>query len=207
MFKRFLTAVMLTMLPGLALAQVNVVPQIGLNTQNVRQQTFSAVSIALVPAASATDILCISPGATKSIYLKNITISGTAGTAVTTPVVLLRRNTALDSGGTAATGTALPVAGAMYSSNAASTATLTAYTANPTINDSSPTYLRAAVLGIPLSSAAIAQTLNMSFGTNVEEYDQEGLLLKNTTQQACINLNAVSISSGSLTTWLEWTEQ
>lgn len=189
------------------MAQVNAVPQVGLITSNLRQQTYSAVSIALVPAAAATDIFCISPGTSKSVYVKMISVGGSAGTAITTPVVILRRNTAVDTGGTAATGTALPVAGAMYSTNAASTATLTAYTANPTINDASPTYIRVAPAGLPLGAAGTAAPAQFFFGTYVEEFNQPLRLGAGTTQQMCVNLNGVTISSGSLVISMEWTEE
>ena len=47
------------LLSSSALAQITV-PQVGVNQANVREQTYSAVSVALVPAASATDVFCIS---------------------------------------------------------------------------------------------------------------------------------------------------
>jgi hypothetical protein len=205
--KLLLGAVAGMLLASSAEAQVNAVPQFGVNTENLRHNTFSAISVALVPAASATDVWCISAGASKNIYLEAINISGTAGTAVTTPVVLLRRNTALDSGGTAATGLALPVGGGHnYSQNGTSSAVLTAYTANPTVNDASPTYLRAAELALPTSSATLTQNLLFPIGTAASEYDQEFILAKGTTQQICINLNGTSVSSGSLVIWAEWAE-
>lgn len=201
---------LLSVVAGLAFAtsahaQVNTVPVTGLNLGNLRQQTFSAVSIGLVPAASATDIWCIAASSAKTVSISQITVSGVATTAVTTPVVILRRNTAVDSGGTAATGIALPVAAANQLGQTSS-AVLSAYTANPTINDASPSYLRAGVIGIPTSAAAIAQVLTYSFGTGVEEYDQQAVLVKGSTQQLCVNLNAVSITAGSLAISAEWVE-
>jgi hypothetical protein len=60
------------LLVGAALAQVNTVPQIGVDTAIVKQNTYSAVSIGLVPAASATDIFCISGSSTKAISINPI---------------------------------------------------------------------------------------------------------------------------------------
>lgn len=202
--KAFLAGAALLTLGGALSAQVNVVPQIGVSTDTLRKSTYGAISIGLVPAASATDIFCISGSATKTVTVRRLILSGTAGTAVTTPVVLLRR-VSLDTGGTAATSTALPVAGAFDSNNATATAVLTAYTANPTIVDSSPTYLAAPAVAFATTTTANAAT-EYVFGTNVDGYDQS-LVLRGATQQLCLNLNAVSVSSGVLATSIEWTEQ
>ena len=187
-----------------AMAQVNVVPQVGVNTANLRLNTYGSISIGLVPVASATDIWCMSGSASKTIIIHRLIISGTAGTAITTPVVILRR-VSLDTGGTPATTTALPVAGKYDSTNATATSVLTAYTANPTIVDSSPTYLAAPAISFPVTTGAIAPT-EINFGGWPDPYDQ-GLVLRGAAQQVCLNLNAVSISSGVLAISSEWTEQ
>ena len=202
---RFFLSILVGMaLGGVALSQVNVVPQVGLNTANLRQNTYGAISIGLVPAASATDIFCISGSATKAVTIRRVVLSGTAGTAVTTPVVFLRR-VSLDTGGTAATSTALPVAGSFNSNSPAATAVLTAYTANPTIVDSSPTYLFAPAVSFPVTTTA-TEADEYNFGTSVDAYDM-GLNLVGAAQQLCLNLNGVSITSGVLAISIEWVEQ
>lgn len=186
---------------------VNYVPSIGNNCSNVRQPTFSAISRGLVPPSSATDIFCISGSTTKTIVIDRIEISGTAGTLVSVPITLLRR-ASLNTGGTAATGAALPVASANNTSNATSTAVLTAYTAVPTIVDTSPLYFRSGWVTLPTTAAGtVINTLQWGFGTSVEAYNQHLDILKNTAQQACLNLNSVSVSSGVLDISIEWTEQ
>lgn len=193
-----------------ALAQscgVNFTPQLGITCANVRQTTYSAVSRGLVPPSSATDIFCISGSTTKNIVIDRIEISGTAGTLVSAPLTLLRR-ASLDTGGTAATGAALPVASAHNTTNTAATAVLTAYTAVPTIVDTSPLYFRSTWLTLPTTAAGtIINPVIWSFGTSVEMFDQHLDILKNTAQQACLNLNSVSVSSGVLDISIEWTEQ
>ena len=52
-------------LTSAALAQ-NTVPQIGVNTATIREQTYSASAVGLAPAASATDIFCISGSSSKA---------------------------------------------------------------------------------------------------------------------------------------------
>lgn len=189
-----------------AFAQVNVVPQVGVESGIVKQATYSAASIGLVPAASATDIFCISGGATKNISIKRISISGTAGTLVTAPFTLLRR-VSLNTGGTAATTTALPIASQNFSTDANATAVLIAYTANPTIVDSSPLYFRSATLSLNTTSALVAAPrLVWEFGEAVGTFSRGLDILKNTAQQVCINLNAVSVSSGLLNIDMTWVE-
>ena len=205
MLRRLLTSLAaLSFLCSAALAQVNVVPQVGVNSANIRQNTYGAISVGLVPAASATDIFCISGSASKTVTVRRILISGSAGTAITTPFVLLRR-VSLDTGGTPATGIALPVAGRFSSINAAATAVLTAYTANPTINDSSPTYVAAVAVSVPVTTSQALFT-ELIFGSRIDAYDQ-GLDLRGAAQQLCLNLNAASISSGVLAISIEWIEQ
>lgn len=189
-----------------SLAQVNVVPQIGVESGIVKQSTYSAVSIGLVPAASATDIFCISGGTTKNISIKRMSISGTAGTLVTAPFTLLRR-VSLNTGGTAATTTALPVASPNFSTDPASTAVLTAYTANPTIVDASPLYFRTATLSLNTTAALVAAPrLVWEFGEAVGTFSRGLDILKNTAQQVCVNLNAVSVTSGLINIDITWVE-
>lgn len=208
MRKLLLIGAALAALCGVATAQVNVVPQTGLITSIYRNPTYSAISLALAPASSATDIFCISGSTTKTIHVTRIGISGTAGTLVSAPFTLLLRHS-LDSGGTAASTTANPAntLGPLYPSDPAPTATLIAYSANPTINDTSPAYVRSAYLSLPTTSANIApQLLAWKFGTD-EDFFNKGLdIPKGTTDQYCINLNSVSVSSGVLDIDIEWTE-
>lgn len=189
-----------------AFAQVNVVPASGLITSILRNPSYTATAVGLVPAASATDIFCISPGTTRNISIRRITIAGTAGTAITTPFLVYRR-VSLDTGGTPATGIALPVPVPNYPGDPASTATLTAYTANPTIVDSSPSLMNAMLVDLPVTTAAGGNiTASATWGTAVDFFHRGLDLQKNTTQQICVNLNGVSVSSGVLAITMDWQE-
>jgi hypothetical protein len=175
-------------------------------TSILRNPTYTASAVALVPAASATDIFCIAASATKNIAIRRITIGGTAGTAVTTPFLVYRR-VSLDTGGTPATSTALPVAVPLNSNDPASGATLVSYTANPTIVDSSPALMQTMLVDLPVTTAAGGGTVNERiWGTGVDMFSRGLDLAKNTTQQICLNLNAVSVSSGVLNINMEWQE-
>jgi hypothetical protein len=190
--------------PASAVCSVNTVPQVGVICDVTRNFTYAAASVGLVPASSATDIFCISGSTTKTISVREITLSGTAGTAITTPVLLYRR-VSLDTGGTAATGAALPVGAPLITTNPTVTAVLTAYTANPTINDSSPV-----LLGAPAVSFSVTTGTNSPFvwnaGSQVDIQSQGFDIVKGTAQQLCLNLNGVSISSGVLAIGIKWQE-
>lgn len=201
-----LSALGLLALGTAALAQVNTVPQVGVSSGIIKQNTYSAVSIGLVPASAATDIFCISGSASKTISIKRMSISGTAGTLVTAPFTLLRR-ASLNTGGTAAVTTALPVAATNLSSDLAATAVLIAYTANPTIVDASPLYFRTATLSLNTTAALVAQPrLIWEFGEAVGEFSRGLDILKNTAQQICINLNATTVTTGLINIDITWVE-
>lgn len=205
MKKLLLSAALALGLSAPALAQVNTVPQIGVQTAILRTPTYSATSVGLVPASAATDIFCISAGTTKTVAIRRITISGTAGTAVTTPFLIYQRS-ALDTGGTAATGLALPVAVPNNPNDPVSTAVVTAYTANPTVA-ATPVLLDAITVDLPVTTAAGGRVDSTSlYGTAVDTFNKGLDIMKNTTIQNCINLNGVTVSSGVLTIHVEWTE-
>ena len=196
------------LLASAALAQVNYVPQIGVASATIRQKTYSATSVALVPAASATDIFCINGSTSKTVKIRRFIISGTAGTAITTPI-LVNLNHSLDTGGTAATSLAAPVAVGYNPGNSTSTVNATtAYTANPTVNDASPSLLAAFAPTFPVTTTAGTVTQILA-GSSVDFYDQ-GLdipIAATVVQQICLNLNGKSISSGLLNITAEWTEE
>lgn len=205
--------VLLGLLLGLiapAAAQVNTVPQVGVTSAYVPKATYSAVFIGLAPAASTTDLLCIAGSSSKTIRVQSIRMSGSAGTTLSLPVTVLRR-ASLDTGGTAATTTANPAntISKRDTTQAAATATLISYTANPTVNDSSPTYIDSAQLAVSLTTMATVGNI-VTFDWS---RDNTNLLLAptirngQTTQQICVNLNATSLSSGLLTGSITWTEE
>lgn len=196
--------------PIQSFAQVNVVPQPGVITGYVYKQTFRAVSIALVLAATPTDFFCIAGSSTKTIRVNTIEVSGTVTTAVNIPVVLLRRVT-LDTGGTAASTTANPAntIGKLNTTFANSTATLIAYTANPTINDTSPTYLWASTL--PLAAATgSGNRLYLNFNDDNGGLTSPPTMTNGqTTQQLCLNGQGTSatLTGNSVQVTIEWTEE
>jgi len=206
MKRHFLVALLLGAFLAPAAAQVNTVPQVGTISAVQKQYSYSASSVGLVPAASATDLYCISAGTSRNLSIKHIKISGTAGTAISTPFLIYRRS-ALGTAGTAATSLALPVAAPLNPNDPASSATLIAYTANPTVA-SSPILLDAAMVDLPVTTAAGGSvTEKLSYGETISWFFHNLVIPKGTTQQICVNLNGVSVSSGVLNITMFWTEQ
>lgn len=213
--KRFLLSIAaLASLCGTALAQVpcvgvggvNTVPQVGVTcTQEPAISSYAASGLGIVPASSATDIACIQGSANTVIRVQRIRISGTAGTQIIVPAVIMKR-ASLNTGGTPATSTALPVASALDSNSPAAKATLNSWTANPTIVDSSP-----GIIGI--QDLILAKTDGTNGAVNSEDlfdFDTgattEKPTLRTAAQAICVNLNATSPSSGLVNVTFVWTE-
>lgn len=184
-------------------AGVNTVPTVGQNCLTESTiDTYSATSIGLVPAASATDIACITGSASRIVRVLSVRVSGSAGTLVSVPVVLVKRASA-NTGGTLATSTALPVPYKLDTTDAAPTATTSAWTANPTIVDTSPGLLDVANVTFNVTTAAGGTPFNFTYLTHIYN---EPPTLRGVAQQVCINLNGVSVSSGVLAISFLWTE-
>lgn len=190
-----------------AFAQVNVVPQTGVTSGYVPKFTYSAGFTGLVPVASATDVVCLAGSATKTVKVTKIVLGGTAGTLVTLPVLLTKKATA-DSGGTAASTTANPAntITPLDSQFPTATAVPISYTANPTIN-AAGTILAARTLTLPVTSAGVASIPTVwDYGAGNSNL-LSPIVLRGVAQQICLNFSGISVSSGLLAGYLEWTEE
>lgn len=208
MKKLFATIGALLLGVACAFAQVNVVPQVGQTSNYVSRQSYSAGFIGLVPAASATDIVCLAGAASKTIRVREIVLSGSAGTLVTVPVALIRR-AAVNTAGTAAGTTANPANAITKrdSRNGTAVAVPIAYTANPTITDSAGTVFAASSLTLPVTSAGtVSVPLKFAFTDAMSNLVQPPVL-RGAAQQMCLNLTGVSVSSGVLNGYIVWTEE
>ena len=153
--------------------------------------------------------ICIAGSATKTIKVQSITLSGSAGTTLSLPVTVLRR-TSLDTAGTAASTTANPANTISKRDVGAptATATLISYTANPTINDTSPTYIDSAQLAVSLTTmATVSIPVRFDWSKDIENFLQPPTITQGVTGQICVNLNATSLASGLLTGSITWTEE
>lgn len=187
-----------------SVGNVNNVPQPGMSCDSEPSvATYGATSVGLVPASGATDVVCITGSATKVVRPMYIRVSGSAGTLINVPVTITKHATA-NTGGTAATSTALPVPYTMDTTNAAVSATTTAYTANPTIADATPGILDNDIVAFVTTGTASTN------GAVVFDYTgrnfNQAPVLRGIAQQICVNFNATTVSSGVVNTSLRWTE-
>lgn len=189
----------------IAAGSVNNVPQPGIVCQSESiAPTYAAVGIGIVPASSATDIACLQGAAGIVVRVQSIRVSGTAGTSVIVPVVI-KTHATIDTGGTPASSTALPVPKPVDSTNAAAKATANAWTANPTITDSTPIIVDAADLMLVKTdgtNGASAPFTNFNFADPF----RQPVVLRGAAQEVCVNLNATSPSSGLVNVAFSWTE-
>lgn len=167
--------------------------------------TYSSAITGISPGAGATDIACLTGSATKRIHLSRAVLSGTAVTPVNL-IVLLRKLAAVNSGGTNLNGNVnLGTPYAYWSTNAAATASITAYTASPTANDAAPGVLAAQTYGV------VSQT-NATMASRAVEFlfgNQGGVgqpTLLSAAQQLCVNIGGVTVNTGLLNVTFEWYE-
>jgi hypothetical protein len=189
-------------------AAQNTVPQVGVTSGYLGKTTYSAAFFGLAPAATTTDLVCIAGSATKTVVLQSITLSGSAGTTLSLPATVLRR-AAVNTGGTAASTTANP-ANTVAKRDANSpthSAVLIAYSANPTITDTSPTYIDSKQLAISLTTmATVSIPAVFDWSKDIVNLIQPPTL-RGAAQQICVNFNGTSLASGLITGSITWTEE
>ncbi len=149
----------------------------------------------VVPAASATDIFQLIGSATTTVEITQIIISGTQATAGLVDFYIKKRSTA-NTSGTSSASTNVP----LISTDAAATAVGAIYTANPTTGtDVGNIYIQAIPIGLTTSSTNNIVSIN--FGER-----GKSLILSGVAQAMAINLNGVTVGTGSLKVTIEFTE-
>lgn len=169
--------------------------------------TYSAAKVGLVPASSATDIFTITGSATKTIRVTRIEITATttSATPAALDVLLLKRSTANTSG--TSTGSPTPVP--HDSANGAVSATVLAYTANPTTGT---------LVGTAIRNAKFFQTLATYTATDFPAKDSlawdfgnrpaQAIVLRGTGDVLAVNLNGVTATAtASFDLAVEFTEE
>lgn len=169
---------------------VNAVPVDGTKT------SCSAATIGITPAALSTDIFTITGSATKTIRVTRIGISGTQTTAGSINLQLVKRSTA-NSGGTSTN-----VVEVSHDSNDTPTATVLAYTVNPTLgNLLGP--IRATKFFVPTAIVSGQGQLEYNFATT----PTKAIVLRGTGEVLAFNLNAETVTGGSFNCYVEWSEE
>lgn len=168
----------------------------GIDAENLRT-TYSASIRGLVPATTPTDIFTITGSASKVIRITHIEVSATMTSAGTVDLQLLTRSAA-NTGGTSTNPAATP----HDASDAAATAVINAYTANPTgLGAAVGSPIRSQKFFIP-GVGALFESQDWDFGIR----NGKPLVLRTAAQVLALNLNSVTVTGGSFDISIEWTE-
>lgn len=167
------------------------------NTEG-QKATYSVVA-AVVPAATATDVLTISGSASKTIRVLRFGVSGSATTAASFLMQLIKRSAA-DTGGTGAAVTAA----AMDSTNAAATSVVTNFSVNPAGLGAVVAPVRSAYVGLTGTSGLVGGTIQEWIFSTAND---QALVLRGAAQILALNLGGVTITGGALSVWVEWSEE
>ena len=159
--------------------------------------TYSA-ACSFTPAAAATDIFVIGGSATKTIRVHQmVLVLNSAGLSNSVAVSLIKRSAA-NTGGTQNGMTNL----AHDSNNAAASANVFFYTANPTGLGTSLGAFEQYYLGAPANSGTPALPYNYG-----PFYGDQSIVLRGTTQFAVINLEGATLVSGeTVRAKVKWSE-
>jgi hypothetical protein len=178
-------------------SQSNVSTNVAMTIEDGWKATYVA-SGTVVPVTGCTDLVTIIGSATRTVKLIRVLFSGTIlTTAINGSVSLVKRSTA-DTAGTSTAPAIIP----LDSLNAAATAVLAAYTANPTLGTTVGTIWQAKYLYQP---AATGNPTVLTIDFN--QLGQAGTL-RGVVQQIALNLNAVAFASaGSVDYSFVFTEE
>ncbi len=160
--------------------------------------TYSAAFTGSVAANTPTDVFTITGSATKTIRVIRVILSGYQNAASTRDILLIKRSTA-NSGGTSTSAFAVP----HDSSNAAGTATVLAYTVNPSLGVTVGTIRSRKIALLANNNASATDPTVWEFGDGPEQ----AIVLRGTGQVLAINLNGVTSSNNSFNAVFEWTEE
>ena len=148
-------------------------------------------------AATPTDVFTITGSATKTIMIRHISVDGTQTTNFNRSVLLIKRSTA-NSAGTSTTLTNVP----FDSTSAAATATVRAYTANPTLGTTVGT-IHSEKVFIP-AATALGNDWRFESPTDLEV---QSVTLRGTSEVLSVNFNSVTSAGNSMNFDIVWTEE
>jgi hypothetical protein len=160
--------------------------------------TYTAGAINLIVAASATDVFTITGSATKTVRVLKVGISGTQTTSSNINAQLVKRSTA-NTGGTST----LQSGPAFDSTNPASTATVRAYTANPTLGTSLGNF-QGIKLWVPSTSGDGASG---QWIWEFTENSSQTIVLRGINEVLSINLTGATITGNNFDIWVNWSEE
>lgn len=171
-----------------AKAFVNAPGALLVSTDGGSKATYRYYSAGNTPAATPTDVFTITGSATKTIRIKHIKLTGSAGTAGQFVWYLVRRSGA-NTGGTSTAPTPLK----HDSSDAAATAALALYTANPTGLGTTVGNISGVRLFHNVTTAAPDRFI-WDFSTR----NDKALVLRGTGDVLAINGNGAALPTGAV---------
>lgn len=167
--------------------------------------TYASAYIGLTPAASCTDLAILNGSASKVIRVMRVVVSAitSAATGATLDLVLAVRSAA-NTAGTAVTAAAIVP---FDSNDAAATATLTAYSANPTTGTLVGNVYVTKFQQTLGTATATDFPSNLPFQAQWGMTDSKPIVLRGAAQGLAINFNGSSFAAGaSVDLFVEWTE-
>lgn len=167
-----------------------------IETNEETKTTYRAAVNALAVAAAATDVFTITGSASKTIRITEVRMFNTQTTSSNQVVLLIKRSTA-NTGGTSTAQTAV----SMDSNDTAATATVLAYTANPTLGTT---------VGTILADRMFFQTVATAVGDRVAYFFTDigkEPTLRGTGEVLAINLNGATIVGGAMMISITWIEE
>lgn len=159
--------------------------------------TYRACTGFFTPAASATDIFRISGSASKVIVITSIEVVHDNIVNIRDNLYVIKRSTAA-SGGSSTTATNVP----LDSNDAAGTAVVKSYTANPTTGTSVGT-----ISVIHLGTGVYGENHDLSHIRYAATLFGKAPVLRGTAQGLAINGNGATLTATSICITVEWTEE
>lgn len=169
------------------------------------KSTYTAAIASLAVHAAATDFFTITGSATKTIRVMRIEFSASQTTSSFETYLLMKRSTA-NSGGTSTSITAVP----HDSNNAAGSATVLAYTVNPTSLGTAVGTMQSRQI---LVGDGVAKDGSSSISTDQgivlfeATTPSQAIVLRGTSQVLALNFNGGTATGNSHSVWVTWTEE
>lgn len=161
------------------------------------KSTYSSSALGIIIGAAATDVFTISGSATKTIRITNmsITVTTTSNSGTVFNLSAIRRSS-LDTGGTSSTLINVP----HDISNAAGTAVVKAYTANPTVGATVGAF-RSLRYAVP--SGNQIDVVSWTLGNR----PAQSIVLRGVNDLLALSFNGTQPAGGVFSADVEWTEE
>lgn len=167
--------------------------------------TYVASSAIFTPPASATDVWTFTGSGSKTCKILMILLNYKVGTITTTNDFYLVKRSTANTGGTSSTVTSVP----LDSNNAAATATIKTYTANPTLGSTVGQLQCLSTIGTSTAGQAVGTN---SSNTLIALYDHritgQPITVRGTGEVLALNNNGSTVAnSGTLSVTVYFTEE